>query len=398
LIAGMPRVMGVREIIEEWSAWRFDCVRRRVHEDLKHKKELLHLLKGLKKILLDIDRAIKIIRETEEESEVVPNLMIGFGIDKIQAEFIADIKLRNINKQYILKRIAETDNLEKTIEELTDVLNSKKKINAIICSELNEIAKKYGIPRKTDIIYDADTSAAPIEEERPEYPVSIFLTKEGYFKKITPLSLRMGGEHKFKEGDSLSQSFETTNCTEVIFITSACQAYKAHMYDFDDTKASAFGDYLPTKLNMDSGESVIFMLLPDKYKGSLLTVYENGCVSRVEMASFMTTSNRRRLTGAYSDKSPAVAMFHITAETQIALTSSDGRALIFSTSSLTPKQSRATKGVSVMSLKKNNTITSAVLFEKSGLLNPSRFRVRKLPASGSLIRAEDVGEEQMSLL
>ena len=334
LIAGMPRVMGVGEILNEWTAWRTECVRRRVYFVLNRKKDKLHLLLGLKRILLDIDKAIAIIRETEEEAEVIPNLMIGFGIDQIQAEYVAEIKLRNINKEYILKRTRETDALRDEIDDLEDLLNSPKRVKKVIVEELNAAAKKYGETRRTSIVYPHEiTSYTPEEEQKEEYPVTVFLSREGYFKKITPASLRMNSEQKFKEGDVLRQSFETTSNAEAMFFTDHCQVYKTRLGEFDDAKASVLGDYLPTKLKMDAGENVIFMVLPGPdYAGSLLFFYENGKAARIEMKAYQTASNRRKLTGAYSDKSPLACIRRLDEDCELAVYSNEPRCLIFHTS------------------------------------------------------------------
>ncbi len=397
LIAGMPRVLGVREIIEEWTAWRTDCVRRRVYYQKQKKAEKLHLLKGLKRILLDIDKAIRIIRETESEAEVVPNLMIGFGIDKIQAEYVAEIKLRNINKEYILKRTQEVDSLEKEIAELEELLRSEKKIRNIIIKELDAVADKYGKERKTGILFGGEETDDDEEEPIPDYPVTVFVSQEGYFKKITPLSLRMSGEQKFKEGDRLKFSLETTNAAEIMVFTDKFQVYKARCADFEDSKASVLGDYLPSKLGFDEGESVIDVCFPGDYSGSVLFVFENGKVAKVELSAYQTKSNRRKLTGAYCDRSPLKAVFLLKEDTQLALYSTEGRALIFSTAQLAPKSTRATQGVAVMTLKRKAVLHRAVLAERSGIVNAARYRTRSLPAAGALLKDEDAEEKQIVL-
>jgi len=395
LIAGMPKVLGVREIIEEWTAWRTDCVRRRVYFQKQKKAEKLHLLKGLKRILLDIDKAIRIIRETESEAEVVPNLMIGFGIDKIQAEYVAEIKLRNINKEYILKRTEEVDSLEEEIEQLEELLKSEKKIRNIIVKELDAIAEKYGKDRKTGIIFGGEEAEEDEAEPIPDYPVTVFVSKEGYFKKITPQSLRMSGEQKFKEGDSLKFSLETTNAAEIMVFTDKFQVYKARCADFDDSKASVLGDYLPGKLGFDEGENVIDVCFPGDYSGNVLFVFENGKVAKVELSAYQTKSNRRKLTGAYSDRSPLKAVFLLKEDAQIALYSTEGRALIFSTAQLVPKTTRATQGVAVMSLKRKALLHRAALLGQSGIVNVSRYRTRSLPAAGAVLKDEDAEEKQI---
>ena len=398
LIAGMPRVMGVGEILEEWTAWRADCVRRRIYFQLQKKKDRLHLLKGLKKILLDIDLAIKIIRETELDAEVIPNLMIGFGIDQIQAEFVAEIKLRNINKEYILKRLQDTDLLAQEIEELTEILGSDRKIKNIIVKELKEVAEKYGNDRRTTLIYETQVIAEEPEEEIPDYPVTVFVSRGGYFKKITPQSLRMSGEQRFKEGDSLAFSREVTNRAELLVFTDKAQVYKTRCADFEDSKASVLGDFLPGKLGMDEGENVLAVCLPGDYKGFMLFIFENGKAAKVELSAYETKSNRRKLTGAYSDKSPVKAIFCLAEDRQLALYSTDSRVLIFSTAQLQAKTTRATQGVAVMSLKKNKVVDKAVTLEESGIVNESRYRVRSLPAAGALLKTEDAEEKQMGFL
>ncbi len=398
LIAGMPKVMGVGEILEEWTAWRSQCVKRRVYFQLQRKQERLHLLKGLKKILLDIDLAIKLIRETESDAEVVPNLMIGFGIDQVQAEFVAEIKLRNINKEYILKRLQDVDTLEEEIEDLKDILNKERRVRDIIIKELKNVADKYGKDRRTTLVYEHQLIVEEPEEEVPDYPVTVFVSKEGYFKKITPQSLRMSGEQKFKEGDSLAFSRETTNRAEILVFTDQCQVYKTRLSEFDDTKASALGDFLPGKLSMDEGEGVLGVCFPGAYQGHMVFVYENGKVARVELSAYETKSNRRKLTGAYSDKSPVKALFCLSGEdAQLAVYATDGRCLIFSPAQLQPKTTRNTQGVSVMALKKNKTVEKACLLEETSIQNPSRYRVRSLPAPGALLKEEDLEEKQLGL-
>ena len=398
LIAGSPRVLGVRQLLEEWTAWRTESVRRRTYFVLGKRKEKLHLLKGLKRILLDIDKAIKIIRETEEEAEVIPNLMIGFGIDQVQAEFVAEIKLRNINKEYILKRVNETAALQDEIDDLEDILNSPKRVKKIIVDELTAVAKKYGEPRRTAIVYGHEVEEYKEETVVEDYPVSIFLSREGYFKKITPASLRMNSEQKYKEGDGLRQSFETTNAAEVMFFTDRCQVYKARLSDFDDAKASVLGDYLPAKLNMDAGENVVFAVLPGDYSGALLFFFENGKAARVEITAYQTTSNRRKLTGAYSDKAPLACVRRIDSDCELAVYSTEPRCLIFHTALLAPKTTRTTQGVAVMNLKPKYRLDTVKTLEESGISHLSRYRVRALPAAGALLRQEDSEEKQLDLL
>ena len=400
LIAGSPKVLGIRQILEEWTAWRTDSVKRRIFFVLGKKKEKLHLLKGLKRILLDIDKAIRIIRETEEEAEVIPNLMIGFGIDQVQAEYVAEIKLRNINKEYILKRTRETDALRDEIDDLEDLLNSPKRVKKVIVEELNAAAKKYGEPRRTSIVYPHEiTSYTPEEEQKEEYPVTVFLSREGYFKKITPASLRMNSEQKFKEGDALRQTFETTSNAEAMFFTDQCQVYKTRLGEFDDAKASVLGDYLPTKLKMDAGENVIFMVLPGAdYAGSLLFFYENGKVARIEMKAYQTASNRRKLTGAYSDKSPLACIRRLDEDCELAVYSNEPRCLIFHTALLAPKTTRSAQGVAVMTLKPKYHLETVLLSEETSITNRTRYRVRAIPAAGALVKEEDSEDQQISLL
>ena len=398
LIAGMPRVLGVRALLEEWLAWRTECVRRRVYFVLHKKQEKLHLLQGLKRILLDIDKAIEIIRQTEEEAEVVPNLMIGFGIDQIQAEYVAEIKLRNINKAYILKRVQETAALAEEIEDLEDTLQKPARIRKIIVGELEEVRKKYAQPRKTEIIFSHEAEYEEEPEETPDYPVTLFLSREGYFKKITAQSLRMSGEQKFKEGDGLFRQIEATNNTELMFFTDRQQVYKVRAADFADGKASLLGDYLPTKLGMDEEEKVIDLVLPGDYSGHVLFFFENGKCARVSLSAYATTSNRRKLTGAYSDKSPLAALLTLTEDKELALISTEPRALLLHTALLAPKTTRATQGVAVMNMKPRYHLDRVCTPEESGITNLARYRVRSIPAAGALLREEDQGREQMTLL
>ena len=398
LIAGMPRVMGVRELLDEWCAWRTECVRRRVYFVMSKKKDKLHLLKGLKRILLDIDKAIRIIRETEAEADVVPNLMIGFGIDQVQAEYVAEIKLRNINKEYILKRVEETSALQDEIEDLEDILARPARVKKIIVTELEDVHKKYAEPRRTGIVYGHEVEEYTEEITVDDYAVSVFLSREGYFKKITPASLRMNAEQKYKEGDALAQSFETSNAAEVMFFTDRCQVYKSRLSDFDDTKASALGDYLPAKLGMDEGESVVYMVLPGDYRGWMLFFFENGKAAKVELSAYRTTSNRRKLTGAYSDKSPLRTALCLREDCELAVYSTEPRVLVFSTALLGSKTTRATQGVAVLTLKKKFTLDYACPAEATGIANLARYRARSLPAVGALLKAEDSDEKQISLM
>ena len=397
LVAGMPRVMGVGEILEEWTAWRMDCVKRRIFFQIQKKQERLHLLKGLERILLDIDKAIAIIRETELENEVVPNLMIGFGIDEIQANYVAEIKLRNINKEYILKQTKAIDQLEKEIAELEDTLNSSRKLKNVIIKELQKVSDTYGQPRKTEILYEiSDMEPEEEEESVPDYPVTVFVSKEGYLKKITAQSLRMSGEQKFKEGDSLAYSLETTNRSELLVFTDRFQCYKSRLSDFEDGKASMLGDYLPQKLGMEQGENILQVLLLGDGKGFVLFFFENGKVAKVPLSAYETKTNRKKLTGAFSDKSPVVKIMGLETDAQIAMYASDGRTLIFSTAELLPKSTRNTQGVAVMSLKKKAVLSDAMTVEDSGIENQSRYRTKTIPAAGALLKPEDSREKQSS--
>ncbi len=397
LIGGMPRVMGVGEILDEWTAWRTDCVKRRIFFQIGKKEERLHLLKGLERILLDIDKAIATIRETEMDSEVVPNLMIEFGIDEIQANFVAEIKLRNINKEYILKQTKAIDQLEQEIADLRDTLNSTRKLKSLIIKELQAVSEKFGQPRKTEIIYDVAETTPEVEEEViPDYPVTVFLSKEGYLKKITTQSLRMSGEQKFKEGDSLDFSQEASNRWELLAFTDQFQCYKAKLSDFEDSKASLLGDYLPQKLGFDSGENLIKVILLQDYQGFLLFFFQNGKVAKVPLSAYETKTNRKKLTGAYSDKSPLVTVTQLDQDIQMVLRASDDRAVIFSTAQLQPKVTRNTQGVSVMALKKKAVLVDTFPLEGSGIVNESRYRSKTIPAAGAILKPEDRQEKQES--
>ncbi|MDD5864080.1 MAG: DNA gyrase subunit A [Firmicutes bacterium] len=395
LIAGMPRVMGVGEILNEWTAWRTDCVKRRIYFQMQKKEDRLHLLKGLERILLDIDKAIAIIRETELESEVVPNLMIGFGIDEIQANFVAEIKLRNINKEYILKQTRAIGDLEQEIADLRDTLNSPRKLKNVIIQELRAVSDKFGQPRRTEIVYDAQ-EAAPEEEEDavPDYPVTVFVSKEGYLKKITAQSLRMSGEQKFKEGDSLAFTRETTNRAEFLVFTDKFQCYKSRLSDFDDGKASLLGDFLPQKLGFEAGETMSALVFCGDYKGFVLFFFENGKAAKVPLSAYETKTNRKKLTGAYCDKSPLVKAMALEADEQMALYTSDGRAAIFSTAQLLPKTTRNTQGVAVLTLKKKAVLRDAVLLSESGIVNESRYRTKTIPSAGAVLKQEDSPDKQ----
>ena len=396
LIAGMPRVMGVGEILDEWTAWRTDCVKRRIFFQIQKKEDRLHLLKGLERILLDIDKAIAIIRETELENEVVPNLMIGFGIDEIQANYVAEIKLRNINKEYILKQTRAIDDLEGEIADLRDTLNSPRKLKNVIIKELQAVADKFGQPRRTEILYDAQETAPEEEDDVPDYGVTVFVSKEGYLKKMTAQSLRMSGEQKFKEGDSLSFSQETTNRAEFLVFTDRYQCYKSRLSDFDDGKASQLGDYLPQKLGFEAGENLVALVFCGDYKGFILFFFENGKAAKVPLSAYETKTNRKKLTGAYSDKSPLIKAVALDADEQMVVYSTDGRAAIFSTAQLLPKTTRNTQGVAVMTLKKKATLRDAVLLTQSGIVNESRYRTRTIPSAGAVLKEEDSAEKQQT--
>ncbi len=396
LIAGMPRVMGVGEILDEWTAWRTDCVKRRIFFQVQKKEDRLHLLKGLERILLDIDKAISIIRETELESEVVPNLMIGFGIDEIQANYVAEIKLRNINKEYILKQTRAIDDLEGEIADLKDTLNSPRKLKNVIIKELQAVADKFGQPRRTEILYDAQEAAPEEEDDVPDYGVTVFVSREGYLKKMTAQSLRMSGEQKFKEGDSLSFSQETTNRAEFLVFTDRYQCYKSRLSDFDDGKASQLGDYLPQKLGFEAGENLVALVFCGDYKGFVLFFFENGKAAKVPLSAYETKTNRKKLTGAYSDRSPLIKVVALDTDEQMAVYSTDGRAAIFSTAQLLPKTTRNTQGVAVMTLKKKAALRDAVLLSQSGIVNESRYRTKTIPSAGALLKEEDSAEKQQT--
>ena len=396
LIAGMPRVMGVGEILDEWTAWRTDCVKRRIFFQVQKKEDRLHLLKGLERILLDIDKAISIIRETELESEVVPNLMIGFGIDEIQANYVAEIKLRNINKEYILKQTRAIDDLEGEIADLRDTLNSPRKLKNVIIKELQAVADKFGQPRRTEILYDAQEAAPEEEDDVPDYGVTVFVSREGYLKKMTAQSLRMSGEQKFKEGDSLSFSQETTNRAEFLVFTDRYQCYKSRLSDFDDGKASQLGDYLPQKLGFEAGENLAALVFCGDYKGFVLFFFENGKAAKVPLSAYETKTNRKKLTGAYSDRSPLIRVVALDTDEQMAVYSTDGRAAIFSTAQLLPKTTRNTQGVAVMTLKKKAALRDAVLLSQSGIVNESRYRTKTIPSAGALLKEEDSAEKQQT--
>ena len=395
LIAGSPRVLGVKALLEEWTAFRVECVRRRTYFDLQKKKEKLHLLLGLQAILLDIDKAIRIVRETEEESEVVPNLMIGFGIDQTQAEYVAEIRLRHLNREYILKRTEETDQLQKDIADLEGILASKSRVKAIIIKELEEVAAKYGQPRRTQLLYADEVEETVVEEDVPDYPVHLFFTQEGYFKKITPQSLRMSSEQKLKEGDVLTLALEATNNTDLLFFSDRCQVYKMKASDFPDTKASVLGDYIPAKCQMDEGEKAVAMAVTTDYSGYVLFFFENGKAAKVELSAYATKTNRKKLINAYSDKSPLAAMLQLPEDAEVLMTASSGRMLLFHTGLIAPKTTKNTQGVAAMNLKKGQRVLSAVRYQEGMLQNPTRYK-KKLPALGAL-PDDSESAEQLSL-
>lgn len=398
LIGGVPRVLGVKALLEEWIAFRIECVRRRTYFDRNKKAEKLHLLKGLSAILLDIDKAVKIVRETDEESEVVPNLMIGFGIDEVQAEYVAEIKLRHLNREYILKRTAEIEALEKEIADLDEILKSKTRIKTIIVKELKEIAEKYGQPRKSIIIYEDTVSYTEEKDDVPDYPVNIFFTKEGYFKKITPQSLRMSSNHKLKDGDEIAQTCEFSNNGELLFFTDKCQVYKAKAADFTDTKASALGEYVPAKLGMDEGENAVYMVATKDYNGMLLFAFENGKLAKVPLEAYQTKTNRKKLTGAYSDKSPLAGMVFFTEDKEFLLKASSGRMLLVHSGAINLKTTRSTQGVAVMKLKKGHRLFEVSEYVEGTFAKPQRYRTKTLPTLGAMPANEDSTDEQLTLI
>lgn len=393
LINGMPRVLGVRELLGEWIEFRSGCVRRRTAFDLKRATDRLHLLRGLEKILLDIDKAISIIRNTEEESEVVPNLMIGFRIDKIQAEYVAEIKLRHLNKEYILKRLQDIDRLEEAIKDLNDILENPKRIKQIIIYELKEVVKKYAKPRKTEIIYSVELEEETVEPDIPEYPVTVFFTKGGYFKKITPLSLRMSSTQKLKDGDEIAQTIETTNSAELLFFTNKCQVYKSRACDFDDTKASVLGDYVAAKLEMEEGELPVYMAVTSDYSGYMMFFFENGKAAKVSLDAYRTVTKRKKLIKAFSDKSPVAAVMQLAADEEIVVISSAGRHLLLNTAVVLPKTTKDTIGVGVMTLKKGQRLMSARKYREGEFAKAYRYRAKNLPAAGALLSSEDEAEQ-----
>lgn len=394
LIAGVPQVLGVADLLLEWIAFRTECVNRRVYFDLTKAKDKLHLLLGLQKILLDIDKAIKIVRETEEESEVVPNLMIGFGIDKIQAEYVAEIKLRHLNREYILKRLNDVEDLKKQIEDMEDILSSKARVKRIIVDELKGVAEKYGKDRRSQIVYAQEIEdVEDVAQEIPDYPVTLFFTKEGYFKKITPLSLRMSGEHKLKENDEIISAVETTNSTELLFFTNKCQVYKSRASEFDDTKASVLGDFVATKLQMEPDETAVYMAVLKEYKGYMLFFFQNGKVAKIDISAYETKTNRKKLIKAYSDKSPLVSAVYVAEDKELVIKSTAGRYLLFNSGAISSKTTKDSQGVSVMSLKKGHRVDTVTDFTEGMFVKPARYRTKTLPSSGAILSAEDQGEQ-----
>lgn len=393
LIGGTPKVMGVREILDEWLGFRSECIKRRTSFNLQKAEARLHLLLGLQKILLDIDKAIKIIRQTEEEADVIPNLMIGFGIDEIQAEYVAEIKLRHLNREYILKRLEDIEDLKKTIADMNDILANKSRIQKIIITELQEVMKKYGQERKTEILYDYSSEETDFVEAVPDYPVRLFFTKDGYFKKITPQSLRMSGKHKLKENDIITTELDSTNAAELLFFSDKCQTYKARACDFDDTKTSLLGDYIPTKLEFDNGENCISMAVTTDYKGYMLFFFENGKVAKVDMESYATKTNRKKLINAYSDKSPLITAYQISEDSEFVIKSTSGRLLIFNSGAISAKTTKNTQGVAVMNLKKGHRVASVVPYAEGMFTKPQRYKTKTLPSAGAILSAEDSGEQ-----
>lgn len=397
LISGVPQVLGVRDLLLEWVAFRVECVRRRTHFDLRKKKEKLHLLRGLQAILLDIDKAVKIVRETEEEAEVVPNLMIGFGIDEIQAEYVAEIKLRHLNREYILKRTQETSELEQEIARLQELMESRAKIQSLIIAELKEVEKKYGQPRRTQLVYASDLEVAEPEQEIDDYPVHLFFTREGYFKKITPQSLRMSGEQKLKEGDAVTQTEEATNACDLLFFTDRCQVYKMRAPDLSDGKASVLGEYIPAKAGMDEGENAIYMVPTTDYQGYMLFLFENGKAAKVELSAYATKTNRRKLVGAYSDKSPLVAVMYLKEDRDLLLTGTNGRLLLVNTGAIPDKATRTTQGIFVMTFTAaKHHLQSAEPYEEGMLEMPDRYR-KNVPSPGAVPSQADAMRGQLSL-
>ena len=394
LIGGSPRVMGIREILTEWTAYRMSCVKRRLYFDLKGKKDRLHLVKGLEAILLDIDKAVNIVRNTEEEKDVVPNLMIGFGIDEIQAEYVAEIRLRQLNRNYIIKRIDEKEQLEKDIAELEDILKSNTKIKKVIIKELREVAKKYGQPRKSEILYGITAKEDKEEEPQiPAYPVNVFVTKEGYFKKITPQSLRMSSEHKLNQDDEIAMHIETQNNANLIVFTDKMQAYKSKLREFADTKRSAMGEYLPAKLNFDEGENMLKAIVFTEYTGHILFCFDNGKAAKIPLAAYETKQNRKKLINAYSDKAGIVDILYLPDNRDIAFVSSVNRALVVNTAQIPEKSTKSSIGVQVQVLKKNQTVKSVSPADSLNLENPAKYRTKNIPARGSFLKDEDIAQQ-----
>ena len=396
LIAGAPRVLGIKPLLEEWVAFRVECVRRRTHFDLRKKKEKLHLLKGLQAILLDIDKAIEIVRNTDEESEVVPNLMIGFGIDETQAEYVAEIRLRHLNREYILKRTAEIDELKKEIADLEAILASKSRVKTIIIREIEEVIKKYGKPRRSMILYTDEIEEIEIAEEIPDYPVHLFFSQEGYFKKITPISLRMSGEQKYKEGDSAFLQEDSSNAADLLFFSDRAQVYKMRASEFSETKASVLGEYIPARAQMDPEERAVYMAVTKEYEGFMMFFFESGKIAKVEMNAYQTKTNRKKLLKAYSDKSPLVAAMYLKEDCEVLMTASSGRMLLIHTGLVPMKTTKNTQGVAGMTMKKGQRLLSVVRYNEGDLNNPTRFK-KKIPALGALPNGEENADAQLML-
>ncbi len=393
LVGGTPMTLGVKELLTEWIAFRTECVKRRTYFELSKARDRLHLLKGLQKILLDIDKAIKIIRGTDEEDEVVPNLMIGFGIDEIQAEYVAEIKLRHLNREYILKRTEDIDKLEKSIADMEEILANKNRVKKIIISELNAVAEKYGTDRKTQILYERDETSDDDDENIPDYNVMCFFTRGGYFKKITPQSWRMGNTHKLKDGDKIIFEGELSNVSELLFFTDRNQVYKTRLAEFEECKASSLGEFVGSKLHVDEGENVICMIPIRDYYGYLMFFFENGKAAKVDIAAYETKTNRKKLIKAYSDKSPLAAIRYIDTDKQFILSTTAGRYMIFNTGAISPKTTKDTQGVAVMTIKKGHKLCKVEDFTEDRFVKPSRYRTKTLPSAGAVLSAEDMGEQ-----
>ena len=397
LIGGSPRVMGIGTILGEWVSFRIGCIKRQILFDIAKKEEKLHLLMALRKILLDIDKAIKIIRDSENDSLVVPNLMSGFEIDRIQAEFIAEIKLRNLNKEYILNRVGEVDSLIKEINDLKDTYGDEKRIRKIIIKQLNDISKKYGQPRKTEIIQDELVEVITEEHLIEDYNLRLFLTDHSYLKKIALVSLRANPEHKLKDDDSMVQEFETHNKAELLLFSNKFTVYKLRIYEINDCKASALGEYLPNLLQLDSEERIIYMVATDNYKGYMLFSFENGKSAKIDLDSYATKTNRKKLANAYSDLSPLTDIRYLESDMELVAYSSIKKVLIFETSNINPKSTRDSQGVQVLKAKKGSTMSRLKTVEESGLKDPEYYRTKTIPAIGCYLKDEDTEVKQIEL-